>query len=205
MKSVIVIDDHPIIAMAVKGYFEREGDFVIVGDASSGSAGLELVRRLTPDLVILDLLLSRVDGLTLIRQLRAIDPAPKILILSARDEAIYISRAAEEGANGFVAKSASLDILLQAARTVLAGFHLFPESAATRSRERPGGIGPTELSKRELAVLSHIAHGYRNKDIAGRLFLSPKTVSTYKTRLMNKLGLESVLDLVDYARSHGIG
>lgn len=204
MKSVIVIDDHPVVAMAVKVCFEKTDDFLVIGEAMEGPIGVDLVRRMQPDLVVLDLALAGMDGLTLMGYLRKCDNVPKILVLSARDESIYINRAAEAGANGFVSKAAPLDTLVQAARSILAGFRIFPESSATALRKQPGGITPEELSCRELAVLSYIAHGYRNKDIASRLFLSPKTVSTYKVRLMNKLGLDRVLDLIDYARAHGI-
>lgn len=204
MKSVVVIDDHPVVLTAVKTYFEKTDDFLVVGEALDGGSGIELVRRFRPDLIILDLFLAGMDGLTLIRHVRTVEPASKVLVLSARDEPIYIHRAAEAGAHGFVTKAVALDVIVQAARSVLAGFQLFPESPASARRERPGEVSPNELTHRELAVLSHIAHGYRNKDIANKLYLSPKTVSTYKVRLMNKLGLGGVLDLIDYARAHGI-
>jgi len=197
MCTVVVIDDHPPIRMALRTYLEQEGRCKVVGEAS-GAEALSCVRMHTPDLVILDLALSSSDGLGLIRQISLVDQKIKILVLSAREERIYITRAAEQGACGYVSKSSSMQEILYAVQLVRAGYRCFPGGDSGNTRAVP------VLSRRELAVLRFIAQGGRNKDIAQSLFISPKTVSTYKMRLLTKLNLKTTLDLVEYARMNGL-
>jgi len=122
----------------------------------------------------------------------------KVLVLSAREERIFITRAAEQGASGYVSKSSSMEEILSAVQLVRSGYRCFPGGG------HAGGRNVPVLSRRELAVLRFIAQGGRNKDIAQSLFISPKTVSTYKIRLLNKLNLKTTLDLVEYARMNGL-
>jgi DNA-binding NarL/FixJ family response regulator len=197
MCTIVVIDDHPSVRMALRTYLEQEGQAQVVGECGSEEA-LSCVRTHRPDLVILDLALSSLDGLGLIRQISLIDPKIKVLILSARDERIYITRAAEQGACGYVSKVCSMQEILYAVQLVSAGYRCFPGGEGSGGRSMP------VLSRRELAVLRFIAQGGRNKDIAQSLFISPKTVSTYKMRLLTKLNLRTTLDLVEYARLNGL-
>jgi two-component system response regulator FimZ (fimbrial Z protein)/two-component system response regulator EvgA len=197
MCTVVVIDDHPPIRMALKSYLEREGGCRVVGEGN-GTDALACVRTHNPDLVILDLALSFSDGLGLIRQICALEPKVKVLVLSAREERIFITRAAEQGASGYVSKSSSMEEILSAVQLVRSGYRCFPGGG------HAGGRNVPVLSRRELAVLRFIAQGGRNKDIAQSLFISPKTVSTYKIRLLNKLNLKTTLDLVEYARMNGL-
>lgn len=197
MCTVVLVDDHPPIRMALRTYLEQEGRFRVVAEVGGGE-GLAAVRAHQPDLVVLDLALSSVDGLGLIRQIQITDDAIKVLVLSAREERIYITRAAEQGASGYVSKSCSMQEILYAVQLVRAGYRCFPGNCGTGSKNLP------VLSRRELSVLRFIAQGGRNKDIAGALFISPKTVSTYKMRLLTKLNLKTTLDLVEYARMNGL-
>lgn len=197
MCTVVVIDDHPPIRLALKTYLEQEGRCRVVGE-SGGADALSCVRTHRPDLVILDLALSSFDGLGLIRQVCLVDGNIRVLVLSSRDESIYVTRAAEQGASGYVSKASSMQEILYAVQLVRCGYRCFP-----------GGVGQSTpfapvLSRRELAVLRFIAGGSRNKDIAQALFISPKTVSTYKMRLLTKLNLRTTLDLVEYARMNGL-
>jgi len=197
MCTVVVIDDHPPIRMALKAYLEGEGDCRVVGEGT-GVEALSCIRSHLPDLVIIDLALSFSDGLGLIRQICALDPKIKVLVLSAREERVFITRAAEQGASGYVCKSSSMAEILSAVQLVRSGYRCFPGGGHVGGRSIP------LLSRRELAVLRFIAQGGRNKDIAQSLFISPKTVSTYKIRLLNKLNLRTTLDLVEYARMNGL-
>jgi DNA-binding NarL/FixJ family response regulator len=197
MCTVVVVDDHPPIRMALRTYLDQEGRCQVVAE-SCGVDALSCVRTHNPDLVILDLALASSDGLGLIRQIALIDAKIKVLVLSAREERIYITRAAEQGAWGYVSKSSSMQEILYAVQLVCAGYRCFPGCGTPVTK-----TGPV-LSRRELAVLRFIAQGGRNKDIAQALFISPKTVSTYKMRLLTKLSLKTTLDLVEYARLNGL-
>lgn len=202
MNTIMVVDDHPAICLALRSYIGQSGQLRVVSEASNGNEAMGKIRQERPDLVIVDLMLANSDGLELIRQIRQFDPLIRILVLSAREERVYIARAQEQGANGYVFKSRPLEDVLHAVQVVLTGYHCFPVD--------PGliddGCPETDsLSRRELAVLNHIARGCRNKDIAALLFISPKTVSTYKMRLLDKLKLRTTLDLAEYARSNGLG
>lgn len=196
MCTVVVVDDHPPIRMALRTYLEQEGRCRVVGE-SSGAEAIACVRAHCPDLVILDLALSSSDGLGLIRQISLVSPKIKVLVLSAREERIYITRAAEQGASGYVSKSSSMQEILYAVQLVRAGYRCFPSGNG-------GCVDTPVLSRRELAVLGFLAQGGRNKDIAEALCISPKTVSTYKMRLLTKLNLKTTLDLVEFARMNGL-
>ncbi|GGY16514.1 response regulator transcription factor [Paludibacterium paludis] len=205
MKSIIVVDDHPVVRLAVRNTFGGQDDCLFVGEASGPEEMMALIRQLPPDLVILDMMLGRNDGLTLIRKIRTIDPEIRVLVFSTRDDAVHVARARREGASGYVSKNAEPGVLLQAARSVLAGFLVFPETDGARGHEQIAVAPDICLSRRELSVLTLMAGGMRNKAIAERLYLSPKTISTYKARMQEKLGLASTLELIDYARFHGLG
>jgi DNA-binding NarL/FixJ family response regulator len=200
MSKLLVIDDHPAICLALKSYIEQVSAHRVVASAASGREALSGIRLHRPDLVILDLVLADSDGLELIRSIRACDAKVVVLVLSAREEQIYINRAEELGASGYVFKSRPLEDLMRALQMVLAGYQCFPLHNLPRSSE----IRHAGLTRRELAVLGHIGRGSRNKDIAMQLFISPKTVSTYKMRLLDKLKLKTTLDLAEYARRSGL-
>ena len=197
MCTVVVIADHPPIRLALKTYLEQDGHCRVVGE-STGSEAMACVRTHGPDLVILDLALSSFDGLELIRQICMVDAKIKVLVLSSREEKIYITRAAEQGASGYVSKSSSMQEIMYAVQLVRSGYRCFPGGFQPLSQSVP------ILSRRELAVLRFIAGGSRNKEIASALCISPKTVSTYKMRLLTKLNLRTTLDLAEYARMNGL-
>lgn len=204
MKSVLVVDDHPVVRMALANALSSQTDLLFVGEAASQDEALALARQMPPDLVVLDMMLGESDGLMLIRHLRKLDPELRVLVFSMRNDAVHIARARREGASGYVAKSASMEVLLQTIRAVLSGFQVFPDSDNGKGSDMAMVEPAAQLSRRELTVLSLMCRGLRNKDIADSLFLSPKTISTYKSRMQEKLGLDSTLDLIDYARLHGL-
>ena len=197
MVTVVVIDDHPLIRLALKTSLEPGGRYRMLAECR-GSEGLAAVQQHSPELVILDLALNAFDGLNLIRQIHLFNPGIRVLVLSAREEQIHITRAAEQGASGFLSKASSMQEILYAVELVSSGYHCFPAGS-----QSPCTDGPV-LSPRELIVLRLIADGVRNKEISRSLSISPKTVSTYKMRLLTKLNLKTTLDLAEYARLNGL-
>ncbi|WP_353555138.1 response regulator transcription factor [Paraburkholderia terrae] len=195
MKRIVIVDDHPMIRGAIASVFRSDPELQIVGESGDGEEGLRMVLSLNPDLVVLDLDLPSLDGLSMIRRIRAQDDGMHILVLSAKPDHVMSLHTQQAGANGYVSKGRELTEMLTAARTVLLGFDCFPAHAP-----HTGKAGSLDvLSPREMEVLQYLARGISNKEIAGRLFLSDKTVSTYKTRLYEKLGLSSLAALIEFA------
>ncbi|AUT72752.1 two component transcriptional regulator, LuxR family [Paraburkholderia hospita] len=195
MKRIVIVDDHPMIRGAIASVFRSDPELQIVGESGDGEEGLRMVLSLNPDLVVLDLDLPSLDGLSMIRRIRAQDDGMHILVLSAKPDHVMSLHTQQAGANGYVSKGRELTEMLTAARTVLLGFDCFPAHAPHTGKA--GGLDV--LSPREMEVLQYLARGISNKEIASRLFLSDKTVSTYKTRLYEKLGLSSLAALIEFA------
>ncbi|MDT8839828.1 response regulator transcription factor [Paraburkholderia fungorum] len=195
MKRIVIIDDHPMIRGAISEVLRASEEFEVIAEAADGEDGLEIVLSENPDLVILDLDLPRLDGLSMIRRIRAHNEKIRILVLSAKAEHVMAAHTRFAGANGYVGKGREIGELVTAAKTVLFGYDCFPADTAQASLE--GGL--SLLSPREVEVLQYLARGVSNKDIAARLFLSDKTVSTYKSRLQEKLGVSSLAGLIEFA------
>jgi two-component system, NarL family, response regulator, fimbrial Z protein, FimZ len=198
MKRIVIIDDHPMIRGTIAAVMRADPELVVVGESGDGEDGLAMVLAERPDLVILDLDLPRLDGLSMLRRIRAHDDQMRILVLSAKPEQVMAAHTRLAGANGYVGKSREIGELLTAARSVLFGYDCFPAEIVQTGKE--GGL--EWLSPREVEVLQYLVRGVTNKDIAERLFLSDKTVSTYKTRLREKLGLSSLAGLIEFASFH---
>ena len=191
--------------MAVRSVLQAGEKLTVVGEAENGPEAITMVRELRPALVILDLDLPRMNGLELIERLRTIDPALKLLVLSAQQESIFATRALQAGANGFMSKSEDMSAIVQASMSVLAGYSVFPSSALVSLSGAPGTSTATlirSLSDRELTVMQHLARGQSNKEIADTLLISNKTVSSYKTRIFEKLGITTLVELLDIARAN---
>ncbi|MFC4275477.1 response regulator transcription factor [Achromobacter aloeverae] len=205
--SVLIVDDHPMIRFAVKTLFEQNG-WKVVAEAGSGVDALSAARQHQPDLIVLDIGIPKMDGLMVISRLRGGDEnrGPRIVVLSAQNPEHLAARCLHAGAVGFVYKGKELTELIGAAKAVMQGNTYFPSVAL---RPTPDGSGGEDalirlLSDRELVVLQHLARGALNKTIAATLMLSEKTVSTYKTRLLEKLNVTSLLELTDMARRNGL-
>jgi two-component system response regulator EvgA len=206
MHSLVVVDDHPAIRLAVRSALEATGQFEVVGEASDGPSALAVIREFQPKLVILDLDLPRLNGLDVIERVRKLHSDTKLLVLSGQQESIFGARAVKAGANAFISKTEDLERLIQAAHTVLAGYSMFATSvlasqSAVVDGNRPGGLIKS-LSNRELTVLQYLARGLSNKEIAETLLISNKTISGYKARIFHKLSISSLVELVDFSRAH---
>jgi DNA-binding NarL/FixJ family response regulator len=194
--SIMVIDDHPAMRRALRQIFDETNEFDVVGEAGTAAQALQLTTALAPQLAIVDLRLPDLDGMDLIPSLRDARPDMRILVFSSVDERIHASHARQAGAHGFVSKVREPNELVASARLVLAGYTCF---ASETARKRGAS-----LSQREMSALRLLIRGVGNIDIATALDISPKTVSTYKTRLLHKLHLRTLIDLVEYAKSNGI-
>jgi two-component system response regulator FimZ (fimbrial Z protein) len=198
MKRIVIIDDHPIIRGTIASVLRADPELEVVGECGDGEDGLKMVLAECPDLVILDLDLPRLDGLSMIRRIRAQNLKTCILVLSAKPEHVMASYTRNAGANGYVSKGREISELITALKTVLFGYDCFPVDTTDPAAQS----GLKSLSTREVEVLQHLARGGSNRDIASRLFLSDKTVSTYKSRIQEKLGLSSLAALIEFASLH---
>jgi DNA-binding NarL/FixJ family response regulator len=209
MSRVVVIDDHPIVREGLTQCLSLLPDLQIVGDAADIASAREAVQKLTPDLVLLDLSLGHESGLDLIPILLEDAPGLLVLVLSMHDEELYAKRALQAGARGYIMKHEGTGLLQQAIRTVLAG-QVYVSSrmnatllraftGAPKARTVRAGGELDELSNRELQIYSLIGHGLSNKEIAGRLFLSAKTVESHRAHIRQKLGLDTSAVLVAHA------
>jgi two-component system response regulator FimZ (fimbrial Z protein) len=198
MKRIVIVDDHPMVRGTVTSVLRADPELQVIGESGDGEDGLKMILSENPDLAILDLDLPKLDGLSMIRRIRAHNENIRLLVLSAKPEQVMAGHTRLAGANGYVSKGREIGELLTAAKTVLLGYDCFPADTAYSSNE--GGLEC--LSPREVEVLQYLARGVSNKDIASRLFLSDKTVSTYKTRLREKLGLSSLAGMIEFASLH---
>jgi DNA-binding NarL/FixJ family response regulator len=203
---IVLADDHGLVRSGLRQLIDGTPDLRVCGEAADGEALLALLKHQAADLVLLDLAMPGLSGVELIRRLRADWPALRILVLSMHNEGQIVSRALKSGATGYATKDCHPDTLLGAIRKLLAGGRfidpvlvdsvVFNGALDEESRQPP-------LSPRERQILEMVCAGMPLGDIADRLHLSPKTVSTHKMRLMQKLDLRSNAELLKYALRQG--
>lgn len=210
---IVLVDDHAVLRAGLTALLNAEADMAVVGEAGDGAASLSVVVDRQPDVVLLDINMPNMSGLEALSELRKVAPKSRILILTMHDDQTYLRQALSQGAAGYVLKQAADSELLTAIRTVYhGGAFLHPSHAqALLAPTATTGAGQSAtnddlsiLSERELEVLKLIALGHANKEIAEMLYLSVKTVETYKTRIMEKLNLTSRAALVRFALKHGL-
>ncbi|MGU3880886.1 response regulator [Pseudomonas aeruginosa] len=206
MSRILIVDDHPVIRMAMKMLLEAEGH-QIVGDTDNGVDAISLGRELKPDLVILDIGIPRLDGLEVISRLMVLALPLKILVLTGQSASLFALRSMQAGAAGFVCKQGGLAELVTAVNAVASGYSYFP-SSAMRPVQQGAYSDDVELlgrlSDREVSVLQYLSQGYSNKQISEQMFISNKTVSTYKARLLLKLNAGSLVDLIEFAKRNSL-
>lgn len=207
MHSVFIIDDHPVIRLAVRMLLENEG-YSVVGESDNGVDAMQMVRECLPDLIILDISIPRLDGLEVLSRFHTMAIPLKILVLTAQSPALFAVRCMHSGAAGYVCKQEDLSELLSAIKAVLSGYNYFPSQAINKLHLQGDERCELELFKqvndRELMVLQLFAQGRSNKEIAQGMFLSNKTVSTYKKRLMQKLRAKSLVELIEMAKRNAL-
>lgn len=207
MHSVLIVDDHPVVRLAVKVLLEKH-DMQVVGETDNGLDAIELVREHVPSVVILDIGIPKLDGLKVLSRIKALGLPTEVLVLTSQSVESFCKRCIQLGARGFVNKEEDLSNLVVALNAVLAGYTFYPSQVTDVSKPAAEQLSETELigslTDREMIVLQYLAQGYSNKAISEKLFLSNKTVSTYKARLLQKLGLGSQVGLAEFAKRHGL-
>lgn len=209
---ILLVDDHPIFRAGLRALLNTQEDMEVVGEASDGAEALERVRELAPDVVVMDITMPGMDGLEALRRMHAAHLQSRVLVLTMHAENEYLFQVLENGGYGYVLKQGVDSDLFEAIRTVAAGNVFLYPSAATQllSRYLEGGRSSQEhhaydgLSEREREVLTLTAEGYSSSEMGDHLALSPKTVETYRVRIMQKLGLHHRSELVQYALRKGL-
>ncbi len=207
---VLLTDDHAVLRSGLRLLLENEGSFRVVAEASSGMAALKLAEEMQPDLILLDLSMPGLSGLEALPSFRRVSPEMKILVLTMHDNQQYLERALAQGASGYILKKAADTELLSAIHSVMRGdIYVDPSLTRTLLKELIPA-DPVEkdswasLSNREKEVLRLVAFGHTSTEIAGELFLSAKTVETYRRRGMEKLGFSTRAALVRFALQKGL-
>lgn len=197
MGRIMIIDSHPIIRYAIRSRLEKQGH-EIVAESGSGLEALTVHRELRPDLVILELNTRKMGGLDLIRRMRVRNDNLKILVFSSENAEYFAGRCLQAGAFGFVSKDDDLEELDRGIKAALSGRSYFPVGAGGLLAANPSeNEALHQLSERELTVLQYLAQGLSNQGVANLLSISFKTVSTYKTRLMQKLNVTSLIEVIE--------
>jgi two-component system invasion response regulator UvrY len=206
MTKVLLADDHAMVRAGLKEILADTGDITVTGEAGSGPEVLARIRENDYDVLVLDMSMPGRSGVELIKQLKKEKPKLRILILSMHSEAQYAVRAIKAGASGYLTKDGAADQLVAAIRRIAGGgAFVSPEAAEQLARtfDRPVDAPPhTLLSDREFQVFQAIVMGKSITAIAGELSLSVKTVSTHKTRILEKMGISNQTELVRYAIRH---
>lgn len=206
MIRVLIADDHAIVRGGLMQIIATTLDITTVGEATRGEEIPGQLAAVAADLLLLDMAMPGLSGIALIRHLRDSGITLPILVLSMHNEGQIVDRALKAGANGYVTKGSEPEVLLEGIRRVTGGQRFIDPALQARphsaTQREPGGAPHLALSERERQVLEGIAAGLPLGDIAERLHLSPKTVSTHKMRLMEKLGIDNNADLLRYAIRH---
>jgi two-component system response regulator NreC len=208
---VLLADDHAVLRAGLRLLINAQPDMETVGEAQDGAETLSQAIATRPDVILLDLSMPRLGGLAVLRDLRDRVPQSRVLVLTMHADEAYLREALRLGAAGYVVKAAADQELLAAVRAVARG-ELYIHPSMTRSLLEdllPAAASAAhdpweELSEREQQVIRRVAMGFTNREIAGQLHLSVKTVETYRARAMEKLGLQSRAQLVEYAMRRGL-
>jgi DNA-binding NarL/FixJ family response regulator len=209
---VLLVDDHRILREGVRALLAGEPGITVVGEAADGAAAISQVDRLAPDVVLMDMVMPHQSGLEATARIKELHPEVIVLIMSMHDNDEYVQQVIKAGASGYVLKGLTGDDLVQAIKAVHEGASFVDPAIAAKLVEdyvrRVRGDSPAEpedpLTPRELEILTLVAEGNSNHEIAVRLFLSKKTVETHRANIMRKLELHDVTELVKYALRRGI-
>ncbi|HET9949007.1 MAG TPA: response regulator transcription factor [Longimicrobiales bacterium] len=207
---VLLADDHAMFRAGIKALLEADGHVTVVGEASTGDEAVDKVRELKPDVVVMDLSMPGSNGLEATRRIAALGLHTAVLVLTVHAEEEYLVPVVEAGASGYLTKTSADTDLLEAVRVVSRGQVFLPPKATTlllkqyKASETDGSAGLKDLSSREQEVLALTAEGFSSREIGKKLFISPKTVDTYRARIMEKLGLSHRSELVRFALRVGL-
>jgi DNA-binding NarL/FixJ family response regulator len=204
--TIVLADDHRIVRQGLRALLASEADLEVIGEADDGREALELVRRLSPDVLVLDLMMPGLNGLEVARQLPRQSPGVRVVVLSMYDDEGFVLEALANGVSGYVLKDSNSSDLIHAVREVAAGRRYLSPPLSDRAieayqqRAKVGTMDKHEtLTTREREVLQLSAEGHTNSEIAARLGISTRTAETHRSRVMHKLGLHTQSDLIRYA------
>ncbi|MFN4300059.1 MAG: response regulator [Thermaurantimonas sp.] len=200
MTKVIICDDHVMFRKGMILYLNRDKEVEVVGEASNGEELLNMLPNVDADMIFLDIEMPVKNGMAALRDIKKIKPNIKVLMVTMYPEELYGLAARKLGADGYITKSTEPRMILKAVRKIMAGQEYFDRDILARVRAKAPGRPVVKLSKRESEVLSLLAAGKSNKEVADELNISDKTVSTYKLRLLKKLKAKSLVDLVNFAK-----
>jgi DNA-binding NarL/FixJ family response regulator len=201
---LLIADDHPVVRDGLSGMFARDPDFEVLGEAGDGAEAIRLAQALTPDVILMDLRMPGMDGLTAITELARRGVAARVLVLTTYDTDSYVLPAIEAGATGYLLKDAPRDELLRAVRAAADGQAVLSPSVATRLMSRVREPDAKPLSRRELEILRLVAAGTTNRDAAARLLISEATVKTHLLNIYAKLGVNDRAAAVAEAFHRGL-
>jgi DNA-binding NarL/FixJ family response regulator len=206
---LLIADDHPVVRDGLSNMFARDPEFEVLGEAADGSEAVQLAQALQPDVILMDLRMPRMDGLTAITELARRGVPARVLVLTTYDTDIHVLPAIEAGATGYLLKDAPRDDLLRAVRAAAHGEAVLSPSVAARlmSQFRAPGSGapaPGPLSQRELEVLELVAAGTTNREAAARLFISEATIKSHLLNIYGKLGVSDRAAAVAEAYNRGL-
>lgn len=201
--SVIIMDTHPIIRMSIEVLLQKNSELQIVLKTDDYRITIDYLRTRPVDLIIMDIDLPGTDGFTFLKRIKQIQSTVKVLFLSSKSECFYAGRAIQAGANGFVSKCNDQNDIFHAVQMILSGYTFFPSETLNYIKSNKCSTNSstiTVLSNREVTILRYLVSGLSNKEIADKLLLSNKTVSAHKSNIYGKLGLHSIVELIDYAK-----
>jgi len=213
-KTILIIDDHPLFREGLKAIIGRDNRFEVVGEAGNGREGLRLAKELKPDLALVDMSLPDQSGIQLTRELKNASLKTRIMIITMHSKLDYIVKAFQAGATAYVVKESAPERLIQGMDTVLEGEYFMDSSVSHKVVEKlmqfpKKGAKITNasydtLTSREQEIMVLLAEGLSSKEIAEKLFISPKTVDNHRTNILRKLNLHSTIELIRYASRLGI-
>jgi DNA-binding NarL/FixJ family response regulator len=208
MIRIAIIDDHALVRAGLRQFLSDQGDFAVVAEAESGRAAVDIVRAGGVDVIVMDISMPGQSGVDALAAVKARAPDLPVLILSAFPEQHYATTMLRQGASGYLCKDGEPEEIVRAIRTVMRGRKYISATVAEQLADGVGGDpaapGHEQLSERELQVFLRLARGETVGHIAGNMSLSVKTVSTYRTRVMEKMHLASNSDLTYYAIKAGL-
>jgi DNA-binding NarL/FixJ family response regulator len=201
---LVIVDDHPVVRDGLRGMLESQPDFEVVGEASDGEAAVRITNTLKPEIVLMDLRMPVMDGVTALREIKASNPQVQVLVLTTYDSDADILPAIEAGASGYLLKDSSREELYTAIRATARGETVLAPAVAARLVGKMRAPAEEQLSTRELEVLQLVAEGDSNSEIASRLHISQATVKSHLIHIFGKLGVSDRTAAVTVALRRGI-